>query len=145
MSTARDYLQRAEREMSACNCSEKEKKKNVQTTEKNSNLEERLKEKERYIELGKATLLSTGEDLKEVKAKLEKKEGELTTINEQFHRLQMEDVRYESLKSELKELREYKLCSRKMELKRLGANNKDEIKQLCEAYEMMDRIQSKEE
>lgn len=114
MSTARDYLQRAEREMSACNCSEEEKKKNIRTTEKKTVLEE----------------------------KLGIKETELTKITNEFNDLRVEDQnlinKNKSLKKQVRELSKYKLRSLEGKLKqsirhlKISEEKEDKVVELCE-------------
>ena|SRR5437762_6002654 len=98
MSVARDYLQSAEREMSACNCSQEKiketREENIRINAEKSGLRGMLEEKEKYIRFGARTLLTTEEDLKKTKSELEGKSKELTVISEQFCHLQIEGDRH---------------------------------------------------
>jgi len=159
MGIARDYLQKAEREMSQCRCTEEEKAKTRAEGERsarfggeNWGLKRELDEKEKRIKREEKVNEETKESLKQTKENLEKKETEFLKVNDKFSDLRVEEQRLKDensfLKTRLEKLQTSKLRSQENELKRLISRldiDEDEVDNLRDFNKKLIRAKESDE
>jgi chromosome segregation ATPase len=163
MSKASAYLQEVEEEMEACKCSEERKKlspsetdlerENALFAQKNASLEDKVKDKEKYIKREEEEHEEKKELLKEAREEKKVKDDKLEEINNELNKLRLKEQKLADenirLKKQTKELQQYKLRSQEEKLQRIvlrrrGAE-REEFKKLCAAYEKLEQSSKKEE